>query len=111
MTDTTYPDKDDVARIKDKDNVLGIDASDYDEELYHFAGVYSVDLLKDVLEIVETLNWDAVNIGSIQHPDNDEYNDEALLLVSPDVSRPWHGDQASVSLAGRANTEYGDNDE
>ena len=110
--DASLPSGDDVARVTDKLSVVGIDASDYDEATYQYNGTFRVDYLQQMLELLDTLGWDEVNLGSIVPPGGDA-DGARLLLVTPDCPKPWTGDQASVSLAGRVNTEYarGERDE
>ena len=105
-----HPDESEVARLTNRTNVVGIDASEYGEDVYQYDGTFSVEYLKQALDIVETLGWDNVNLGSILPDEDDEDHDGRLLLITPDCECPWQGEQASVALAGRANTKYGGNE-
>jgi hypothetical protein len=106
MTNDTagsLPSEDDVARLTDKTCVVGIDASDYDRETYQYNGTFRVDYLQQMLELVDTLGWDEVNLGSIVPPG--ESDGARLLLVTPDCQKPWRSDQASVGVSGRIDPE------
>lgn len=98
------PTEEESARLTDKTSVVGIDASDYGEDVYQYNGTYKVEYLQQVLEMVGTLGWDEVNLGSITPPGEDAV--PSLLLVTPDCGQPWTSDQASVAVAGRVETKY-----
>jgi hypothetical protein len=98
------PSGDDVARVTDEHSVVGIDATEYSDDVYQYNGTYRVEYIRQMLDIVETLGWDEVNCGSIVPPD--DAKGARLLLLTPDRERPWSSDQASVAVAGRINTKY-----
>lgn len=100
----TLPSEDQVIRMTDRMDVVGIDASDYDKRTYQYSGTYRVEYLQRMLELVDTLGWDEVSLGSIEPPGDSD--GARLLLVTPDTEHPWTSEQASVSVAGRVNTEF-----
>lgn len=99
------PNEDDVSRLTDRSNVIGLDVTEYPEESYQYSGTYDIEYLQDLLQIVEILGWSKIIIGSISSSDHDD--EGRLLLLTPDCAKPWTSKQASVALCGLVGTDYG----
>ena len=85
-------------RLTDKANVVGIDASDYDERRVTEVTSLSVSLMKKALDIMQTLGWSDVDVFAVEAFDGQE-DDNALLIMKPADSE-WGSDrQAGIGIA------------
>lgn len=98
------PSGDDVARLSDKLNVVGIDATDYNKDVYQYNGTFKVELLQQGLDLLDSLGWEEVTCGSIVPPNDDDGG--RLLLLTPDTEEPWTSEQASIGIAGRIKPDF-----
>lgn len=88
-----------TTRLTDMANVVALDGSAYPDELVQEIGTYTTDLLRDQLDIVETLGWDGVSAFAVQ-PYDDSDHPPALAFVPGGTSLSGH-EQAAVVLAPR----------
>jgi len=93
----------DEIRLTDKVGVIAIDATDYGELESHETTV-SVDMLKQGLELIETLGWDQVDIRTVET--NNDSPDYPLLVLRPPSEALFGGSgQAGIAITPR--TEKG----
>jgi hypothetical protein len=103
----------DVTRLTDPVGVIGIDATDYGEDESHETTV-DVSLLKQGLEVIETLGWDQVDVRTVQ-PNGDVADYPLLVLRPPEDSFFGAEGQAGIAIAprteqGREGSSLGDGD-
>jgi hypothetical protein len=97
----------DETRLTDKIGIVGLDGTDYGELETHQTTV-DTDILKQGIELLDTLGWDQVDVVTVESG-NDDNADYPLLVLRPPHESLFSGDQAGIAMTPR--TEKGRNDE
>lgn len=93
----------DETRLTDKVGVIGIDATDYDDLENHQTTV-SVSLLRQGLDLIDTLGWDQVDVITVD-PMDDKADYPMLILRPP--SDALFGPDGQAGIAITPKTEQG----
>jgi len=83
-----------VTRVTDKVGIVGIDATAYGEYGNHETTI-DTEILKQGLELLETLGWDQVDVCTV---DSDGVSDYPLLVLRPPHESLFSGDQAGIAI-------------
>jgi len=93
-------------RLTDKVGIVGLDGTDYGEYEKHQTTI-NTDILKQGIELLETLGWEQVDVCTVTTPN--EQTDYPMLMLKPPHESLFSGDQAGIAITPR--TEKGRNDD
>ena len=85
------------SQLTDKAEVVGLDATDYDDERIDRVTTVSVATLSLQLELLETLGWDTVDVVTVDPKEGQEAANP-LLAFRPRADG-WFSEQAAVAAA------------
>lgn len=96
---------DEPTRLTDKVGIIGIDATDYGE-LEEQQTTVAVDLLRQALDLIDTLGWEQVDVLTVE-PTTDDPDDQPMVILRPPHSALFGPADGQAGIAVTPRTEQG----